>query len=55
MAFADPDGKDEFERIQFYDEKGNLIATAYKLVREGYYMFGGKHADVNVGEKNKWI
>lgn len=51
IIFSDPDGRDEFIRIQFYNDKGQLTGTADRLVKgsSGRYMSGGIHGDVNVG------
>ena len=41
LVYIDPNGMDEFERIVIYNSKGQIIAHADKLIREGYYMSGG--------------
>jgi RHS repeat-associated protein len=38
FVFIDPDGKDEFERIIIYNEKGQVILTAEKLIKKDRYM-----------------
>ncbi|MBU2019491.1 MAG: hypothetical protein KJ941_07590, partial [Bacteroidetes bacterium] len=55
ILYSDPDGRDEFERIQFYNEKGKLIRTADYLVKEDVYYSTGPRADANFGSvSNGW-
>jgi hypothetical protein len=41
LVYIDPNGMDEFERIVIYNSKGQIIAHADKLIKEGYYMSSG--------------
>jgi RHS repeat-associated protein len=41
LVYIDPNGMDEFERIIIYNKKGQIIAQADKLIKEGYYMSSG--------------
>jgi RHS repeat-associated protein len=41
LVFADPDGKDEYERIIIYNEKGQVILTAEKLIKKNRYISEG--------------
>jgi RHS repeat-associated protein len=52
LVFIDPDGKDEFERIIIYNEKGQVILTAEKLIKKNRYMTGEKFHfhDTNIPE-----
>ncbi len=41
LVFIDPDGKDEFERIIIYNEKGQVVLTAEKLIKKNRYISDG--------------
>jgi RHS repeat-associated protein len=49
ILFADPDGRDEFQRIIVYNEKGQLQRTNAKKVKADVYLSGGPHPDANFG------